>query len=818
MSLLDKITASAPIKRYNVIASLCFFRSSSSNDSDDDIGDYQQSKPPKQRKCNPDMWKGVEVREMTHLPHGIDGLGVYKVKGSNKQVQAALLNDGRKWRKSNVTEWKDYGTMRYADCRGSLKCTNEECPYRVQYGVVNRTQFTWNSGNRGGTCRVCEQEGEYIQCNARRYLKTGSKGVKIFHCGTHSCPVLKNQAKPKEKVKEMIKNNPNLKPAEIQSAFVLSSLRCEENWDKVEKEASNILDKRWIANQKQSVKKEIHPSGENFEAIVTFKEYCDKKDKLFIYQVNDRRGKPDTPTYIFKTSKTRMTVANNMDRQGEHFMSKEYCFFDGKVKRCRNFVTLTASVYHPLIKRQIPLAIMETETESSETIELFWTLFQKAFESVSPGKQFNPLGWCTDMAGANMNGIKKVFGEDAVSRIKGCEFHFQDSRNRLARKLGDPETGEQFKKLCNMMLYAQTKEAYLEAKTKLENFANITPERLSTISNWLQWWDNRRGFMFNAFAPKGAPRMNLAEVIHAGWAHRNDPNLSLLEVAHEDVKDSILLEAELKGFESGIAKGGSGPLFEKRRQRDHQRQINDAAQLGKEISQMASQNGLLIDTTSGHRPTDLKKRKTKINKTQPQKPSEKPLSMSSGIQPLPTMHHQGPPPQPVTSQKQPQMLSSRPPSAMTYDMPPRQFTSQQQPNIGSFVPLSPMTNQMPQPNYRPQFHPNTPQQFSNNQINFTQPQVWNSGMSPHRYELVYLPSNVKKCYGCGQAFSDRLRQPPHNIIVKHIDRRLMRRDDWGNLHYSPDFTNTYYHLDVTHVRRKNPFFDGKVFVSQERFR
>ena len=29
-------------------------------------------------------------------------------------------------------------------------------------------------------------------------------------------------------------------------------------------------------DQKQSVRQEIHPSGEKFEAVVTFKQYCDK--------------------------------------------------------------------------------------------------------------------------------------------------------------------------------------------------------------------------------------------------------------------------------------------------------------------------------------------------------------------------------------------------------------------------------------------------------------------------------------------------------------------------------------------------------------
>ena len=57
---------------------------------------------------------------------------VYNMAAGNDQ-QAVLLSDGRKWKKSTVTEWKRYGPMRYADCQGSFKCTNESCPFRVEF-------------------------------------------------------------------------------------------------------------------------------------------------------------------------------------------------------------------------------------------------------------------------------------------------------------------------------------------------------------------------------------------------------------------------------------------------------------------------------------------------------------------------------------------------------------------------------------------------------------------------------------------------------------------------------------------------------------
>ena len=148
-----------------------------------------------------------------------------------------------------------------------------------------------------------------------------------------------------------------------------------------------------------------------------------------MYKINDRRGNPDKSFFVFKTSTTKAKIALNMDANGDHFMNSEYCFFDGKHNRCRGYITLTARVYHPLPRIQIPLAVMEAEKENTTNVMLFWTLFNEVLEKVAktPTK-FNPTGWCADMVGANLSGIYKVYGESAS--IKSCEFHFKDHRNK----------------------------------------------------------------------------------------------------------------------------------------------------------------------------------------------------------------------------------------------------------------------------------------------------------------------------------------------------------------------------------------------------
>ena len=70
--------------------------------------------------------------------------------------------------------------------------------------------------------------------------------------------------------------------------------------------------------------------------------------------------------------------------------------------------------------------------------------------------------------------------------------------------------------------------------------------------------------------------------------------------------------------------------------------------------------------------------------------------------------------------------------------------------------------------------------------------TWHSGLSPHSYYLVALPTNVKRSYRCGDMFAEKFRQTPHTIVVKHVDRRMVRRDDnTGALVYSTDFTRQH---------------------------
>ena len=605
----------------------------------------------------------------------------------------------------------------------------------------------------------CGAEGTHLPCSARRYISYGKNMVTIYHVGDHTCPV---RSKPLQKdvktVEEMVRRNPNIKASEVQSVFVVSALQQQLNWEAIEKEASSTINRKWVDNMKQKIKKDIEPFGHNFEAVVAFKEFCDKKDSFYVYKVNDRRGNPDKPSYVFKTSTQKAKMALNMDMEGEHFLSTEYCFFDGKRKRCRGFVTLTASVYHPLFRKQIPLAVMEVENENKENVQLFWNLFNEVLTKVAQKPyKFNPIGWCTDMAGAILAGISNVYGDP--TRIKSCEFHFKDHRNKQARRL-DSNSATEFKTLCDALLSTTTTEAYDKAKQSIDKFISSESDR-SFLTTWVSWWHDRRGFIFRAFAPKDAPLMNQAEVIHAGWVHRDRPNLSLLDACQADVRDSLFTDVELKTYESGVAVGGSGPSFAEREKSKYVREMKKAKRLGEEM--FPQESGMAIDPQSSHCPPKRKTTK-KGNQTKQRNQTKTTAGAQSAS---------GPVVSPSTS-----------------------FPSCLNPVFQPVVPVN-------LPNFN----------FPSGPIASLVTSGWHSGMSPHRYEVVLLAPAVKKCYGCGDPFAEEYRRSPFNVILKHFDRRVTGKNNAGDLTISNDFANTYYHLSADHVKKKNPLFMGLVYIS-----
>lgn len=121
--------------------------------------------------------------------------------------------------KNGPSKWKNHARVRYADCKGSYVCENDDCFYKKHYGMQNNTQF-----DKDSKCKACGHSGKYIPCTVRRYISYGKTRVKVFHCGVHQCPVYtKTSGQSIAKIKVLITNNPNITPSQVQSSVILSA-------------------------------------------------------------------------------------------------------------------------------------------------------------------------------------------------------------------------------------------------------------------------------------------------------------------------------------------------------------------------------------------------------------------------------------------------------------------------------------------------------------------------------------------------------------------------------------------------------------------
>ena len=80
---------------------------------------------------------------------------------------------------------------------------------------------------------------------------------------------------------------------------------------------------------------------------------------------------------MFKNSSASVDIGKKLDRVGGHYLSSRYVHFDGNEKIANNMTTLTLSIYHPLIRKQIILATLNCEEENKKTLSFFGDVGRK---------------------------------------------------------------------------------------------------------------------------------------------------------------------------------------------------------------------------------------------------------------------------------------------------------------------------------------------------------------------------------------------------------------------------------------------------------
>lgn len=235
----------------------------------------------------------------------------------------------------------------------------------------------------------------------------------------------------------------------------------------------------------------------------------------------------------------------------------------------------------------------------------------------------------TDEASGLQEGLRKINGNSVPEKLKTCEFHFLQCANRQRARLHSEKSKKFFTRVTRTsrtLLQAQTSSSYNDAILALDKFVAKKPakDQHGFLIPWLKWWDDRRSHVFPASARKNAPATNLAEVIHSKWKTARGTHLSPVDAAAEDIKDSLILERQFRGYEAGSFHGGTGHSVSVIALQNSHAQMNRAEMyvrnliIGDEPSDLFSVANALstyeVDPLSSHRATKPKKKKKTTTK------------------------------------------------------------------------------------------------------------------------------------------------------------------------------------------------------------
>jgi hypothetical protein len=319
----------------------------------------------------------------------------------------------------------------------------------------------------------------------------------------------------------------------------------------------------------------------------------------------NNRGLKGEPSFVFKSSLHMANLALSMDRFSNSVLSAEYAHIDATHTRCRDFKTITLWTYHPVMRRQVRIAVMEVELENIENLTKFWQILNDMLKKMSADSScvFNPAGFVADEHHVNWNSIRQVLGNDGLNRTVSCEFHYKQSVQRHSRTLGDSVAADEFVTLADALLMALGFSDFNEACVKMSSFM----AEHSSLADWYKWWYTRQTHIFRAFKPVDAPASNLAEVAHAKLQSVGRQYMSLLEAAREDVASAIRQETEIKLFEHGLPTGGRGASDNKRKVAMYKQQLKRAVAYATDLTVHAIHNKYV--PTKGRHCPPLKRRK-----------------------------------------------------------------------------------------------------------------------------------------------------------------------------------------------------------------
>ena len=300
----------------------------------------------------------------------------------------------------------------------------------------------------------------------------------VYHKGNHTCQLKPKTTENDSFIEENIRKfGANVGPKRLAQLKMTEEMQKqlrdgEMDMDKIIDIGARLTDKTRIQNIRKRMEREMRSERHSISAVTELKAITDTSDKYLIYKIHDENMTGQGKSYVFKSSRKMANLMRKMDQSNELNtpIMQEPCYFDGMHKRCQGWETLTLWVFHPSSRRLMRLCTMEIKGETADSIAIFWTTLNEMLTEVAGREIFlNPWMFITDEAGANHNGILRVFGQTGVRKSRTCQFHFKQSLQRMLLKFPATlnELKSEFEEMMLQLLTVSTISEFQELQSRL---------------------------------------------------------------------------------------------------------------------------------------------------------------------------------------------------------------------------------------------------------------------------------------------------------------------------------------------------------------
>jgi hypothetical protein len=514
---------------------------------------------------NQDDVDAMETLTVTKVPPTPVGPARYAVEYNDKDPLASVT-DHWNWNRAQPCKRKGFckeGRRTLQTCRGSLECSNQQCPYRKIYQRSNQVDFSIKK-----KCTHCKETPTTISCSARKYVENDRchKRMTVIYIGEHDCTPRQIEKKPdKHDVENILRTRPTITTSQLQIDTVREALLSGKDAQEVQDVAMTYSNTRHLLHLRTCVNNKTKPGGSDVAAVNLLQQDFQKRnlDENLILKVGEDF------VILSSAQKIRLGALITLGYVDEPVS------LDGCESHSKDFTELELTTYYPVLRRNVKLVSMFAPKpgENSENVEIMVNTFDEAVNKILPsvareygidptpfaGKGLDPQSYVGDEGGALWCGLAKAKGVSVKSKTISDVFHIKQDIRRHLKYFKVKKDQENFQTLMSAACNAPTSIQADEAEKALERLIEKKSSNPAKMKNFKTWWWRRRCRWQQWCKTESSTSASSAEVANAKSLSASGFRKRLLDVVTTECSAAILEAAEIRRQSEGLKTVGRGP-------------------------------------------------------------------------------------------------------------------------------------------------------------------------------------------------------------------------------------------------------------------